>query len=212
MSTSRPSSTCGSSASCWVRLNRCTSSRNRIVPLPCSPSRPRARSTTSRTSFTPAETADRGSNALLVAPATRRATVVLPVPGGPQRITDESRSDWMSTRSGRPGPSSCSWPTTSSRFGAAAAAARGARRDSRSSTALANRSTLGMRVSLPVDSGPFPRPDPERRLSVLASPPARMGCRHGSSRSCDRVDRRRRGAAAGRARGAGRRRSATARR
>ena len=33
-----PSSTEGSSASCWVRLNRCTSSRNRMVPRPCWPS------------------------------------------------------------------------------------------------------------------------------------------------------------------------------
>ena len=32
--TSSPSSTCGSSASCWVLLKRCTSSRKRIVPWP----------------------------------------------------------------------------------------------------------------------------------------------------------------------------------
>ena len=51
-----------------------------------------ARSATSRTSLTPAVTADNGSNAFSVAPATRRAMVVLPVPGGPQRITDDSRS------------------------------------------------------------------------------------------------------------------------
>ena len=32
-----------------------------------------------------------------------RAMVVLPVPGGPQRITDDSRSASMSARSGLPG-------------------------------------------------------------------------------------------------------------
>ena len=74
------------------------------MPWPCSPRRARARSATSRTSFTPAVTADSGSNALLVAPATRRAIVVLPVPGGPQSTTDDSRSASMSTRSGRPRP------------------------------------------------------------------------------------------------------------
>ncbi len=40
-----------------------------------------APATVSLTSFTPAETADRPTNARLVAPAMRRAKVVLPVPG-----------------------------------------------------------------------------------------------------------------------------------
>ena len=53
------------------------------MPCPCSPSRAFARAATSRTSFTPAFTADSGSNAFWVAPATSRAIVVLPVPGGP---------------------------------------------------------------------------------------------------------------------------------
>ena len=39
ISTISPSSTAGSSVSCWALLNRCTSSRNRIVPVPRSPSR-----------------------------------------------------------------------------------------------------------------------------------------------------------------------------
>ena len=65
-STSRPSSTNGSSTSCCARLKRCTSSRKRIVPWPRSPSRARARSATSRTSFTPADTAERFSNAFSV--------------------------------------------------------------------------------------------------------------------------------------------------
>ncbi len=141
MSTSKPSSTWGRSASCCVRLKRWTSSRNRIVPRPCSPMRARARSATSRTSFTPAVTADNGSNAFSVAPATRRAIVVLPVPGGPQRITDESRSASMSTRSGLPGPSRCCCPTTSSSERGRSRAASGARPCSRSATAAENRSS-----------------------------------------------------------------------
>ena len=75
-----------------------------MVPRPCSPMRARARSAISRTSFTPAVTADSGSNAFSVAPATSRAIVVLPVPGGPHNTTDERRSASISTRSGRPGP------------------------------------------------------------------------------------------------------------
>ncbi len=66
--TSRPSSTNGSSTSCWAREKRWTSSRNRIVPCPRSPSRARARSATSRTSFTPALTALSVSNAFSLTP------------------------------------------------------------------------------------------------------------------------------------------------
>ena len=66
--------------------------------------------------------------------------VVLPVPGGPQSTTDESRSDSMSTRSDLPGPSRCCWPTTSSSDRGRSRAASGARLASRSSTAAANRS------------------------------------------------------------------------
>ena len=43
-STTRPSSTAGSSTSCWALLKRWTSSMNRIVPWPCSPRRRRASS------------------------------------------------------------------------------------------------------------------------------------------------------------------------
>ncbi len=56
------------------------------MPRSCSPRRWRARSITSRTSFTPAVTALSCSNARRVVPATASANVVLPVPGGPQKI------------------------------------------------------------------------------------------------------------------------------
>ena len=43
-----------------------------------------------------------------------RASVVLPVPGGPQKMIDCSRSRSIASRSGRPGASSSSWPSISS--------------------------------------------------------------------------------------------------
>ena len=59
ISTSRPDSTDGSRASCWALLKRCTSSRNRIVPVHrARPRRCSAPPITSRTSFTVAVTAD----------------------------------------------------------------------------------------------------------------------------------------------------------
>ena len=72
------------------------------MPLPCSPSNLLAPSTVSRTSFTPAETADRPMKERFVAPAISLAIVVLPVPGGPQRIAELKRSASISARRGRP--------------------------------------------------------------------------------------------------------------
>ena len=45
-------------------------------------------STAARTSFTPAITAESATNSASHVRATRRASVVLPVPGGPQRIIE----------------------------------------------------------------------------------------------------------------------------
>ena len=53
-----------------------------------SPRRWRALARISRTSFTLADTAERASKAAVVVPAMSRASVVLPVPGGPQRMTE----------------------------------------------------------------------------------------------------------------------------
>ena len=83
MSVSSPSSTAGSSASCWALLKRWISSRKKIVGVPVFSSRCRARSMTSRTCGRPASTADSSSNAAFALEATMRASVVLPVPGGP---------------------------------------------------------------------------------------------------------------------------------
>ena len=49
------------------------------------------------------------------APARMRASVVLPVPGGPHKMSDGSaRSAAVRSRM-RPGPTRCAWPTNSSR-------------------------------------------------------------------------------------------------
>ena len=111
-----------------------------MVPAPCSPKRRRARSMAARASLTVAATAESSSKALAVAAATTRARVVLPVPGGPHRITEDSRSASISSRSGRPGPIRWSWPTISSRVRGRSRAASGARRLSRSAAAASNRS------------------------------------------------------------------------
>ena len=71
--------------------------------------------------------------------------VVLPVPGGPQSTTDDSRSASISTRSGRPGPSRCCWPNTSSSERGRRRAASGARRSRRSVTAALKRSSATAR-------------------------------------------------------------------
>ena len=118
----------------------------------------RAAARQSRTSFTPAETAERGTNAFFEASATRRASVVLPVPGGPKKIADDSRSDSMRRRSARArARGDARWPTTSSR------APRG-RIPSRE-----RRPRRGARTPPPRRTG---RRD-ARRPVVLSPPPAR---------------------------------------
>ncbi len=69
---------------------------------------------TSRISLMPASTALNDTNRALVVSAMMRASVVFPVPGGPQRMIDCRRSRSIASRSGRPGASSSSWPTNSS--------------------------------------------------------------------------------------------------
>src|SRR5271166_1064655 len=106
-------STAASSASCWVFENRCTSSMNSTVCSPWAAAR-RAVSMTARTSLTPADTADSASNRRPVACEINDASVVLPVPGGPYRMTDAAPEPSTSRRSGDPGCSKWDCPTTSS--------------------------------------------------------------------------------------------------
>src|SRR6516165_9879207 len=106
-------STAESNASCWVLENRCTSSMNNTVCSPCSSAR-RAVSITARTSLTPADRADRASNLRPVVCEISAARVVLPLPGGPYRMTDATPAPSTRRRSGDPGASKWPCPTTSS--------------------------------------------------------------------------------------------------
>src|SRR5215475_7100472 len=66
-------------------------------------------------SLTPEVTAEKWTQ---FAPAERAricARVVLPLPGGPHKMSDRSSPAAVSSRSSLPGPSSCSWPTNSSK-------------------------------------------------------------------------------------------------
>src|SRR3569833_3170776 len=65
-------------------------------------------------SFTPAITAESAMNRASAFWAISRASVVFPVPGGPQRIRECSCPDSMAWRRGLPGPSTCCCPTNSS--------------------------------------------------------------------------------------------------
>src|SRR5271170_1784687 len=114
MKVSKPRSTKGRNASCCALLKRCTSSTNRIVWRPDCASVASARATASRMSLTPASTAERAMKSALNAAAINRARVVLPEPGGPQRIIECSLPDANATASGLPTASRWRFPTTAS--------------------------------------------------------------------------------------------------
>ena len=84
-----PSSITGRKESCCARLKRWISSTKRSVPFPVW-RRARAVSNTFFRSATPEKTAEICSKWRSVSRASRRATVVLPVPGGPQKMSDPS--------------------------------------------------------------------------------------------------------------------------
>lgn len=52
-------------------------------------------------------------NLACVISAMTRASVVFPLPGGPDKITEGKRSASMARRRSLPGPRMCSWPTNS---------------------------------------------------------------------------------------------------
>src|SRR3954471_17474426 len=63
---------------------------------------------------TPSVTALKGTNSRSVELATRCASVVLPLPGGPQKIIEPGVPRSIASRNGFPIPSRCSCPTNSS--------------------------------------------------------------------------------------------------
>ena len=103
MSRTTPLSTSGSSTSCCALLNRWISSMNRIVGWPVFSRRLAAAASTRRMSATLDSTPLRRSNLLLVWRAMICASDVLPVPGGPKKISDWMRSASMARRSNCPG-------------------------------------------------------------------------------------------------------------
>ena len=75
---------------------------------------------------TPDMTALRLKNSASMVRAITRARVVLPLPGGPQKIMEEKRRlAFRARHKRRPGPTRCSWPTNSLRLRGRNRAARG---------------------------------------------------------------------------------------
>ncbi len=109
-----PRSTCGSRASCCALLKRWISSMKSSVLCRVSSSRRSACATDSRMSLMPLSTAERATSSARVAAAITRASVVFPVPGGPQKISDGTWSVAIASRSKVFGPRMCCCPTTSS--------------------------------------------------------------------------------------------------
>ena len=108
-----PFSTCGKNASCCALLKRWISSMKTMVRVP----NWRAFSASAITcliSLMPESTAENSMKSALVTRAIIFASVVLPTPGGPQKMIEPGSSRSICSRSGLPGPSRCSWPTNSS--------------------------------------------------------------------------------------------------
>ena len=80
---------------------------------------------TARISRMPLVTAEKSMNAARVLPAMMRASVVLPTPGGPQKIMELMRSLSIRRRSTFPSPSRCRCPTNSSSVSGLSRAASG---------------------------------------------------------------------------------------
>ena len=109
-----PSSDGGRKLSCCALLSRWISSTKRIVCAPPASSRARAAPTISRIRGTPSVTALNGTNTRCDVVATRWARVVLPLPGGPQKIIEPGTPRSIASRSGLPGASRCACPANSS--------------------------------------------------------------------------------------------------
>ncbi len=112
-------------ASCWPLLKRWISSMNKIVRCPLAFLLRAASSITLRRSATPAVTALSGTKYDLETLAMTRASVVLPLPGGPHNMMEGSWSDSMALRKTLPSPMICRCPTYSLKFCGRRRAARG---------------------------------------------------------------------------------------
>ena len=110
-----PSSMTGRKESCCARLKRWISSTKSSVCRPLA-RRSRAPSKTFLRSATPEKIADICSKCRPVSPASSLATVVFPVPGGPQNIIEPSERARIMRVSAPSSAVRCSWPTTSPRL------------------------------------------------------------------------------------------------
>ena len=119
-----PDSTCGKKASCWALLKRWISSTNRTV-LVFKFQFTLARSTTSSTSFFPAVTAEISIKSALNSLARILAKVVLPVPGGPQKIRLTGSPFLTISVKILPSPIISFWPKTSDNLVGRILSARG---------------------------------------------------------------------------------------
>ncbi len=150
-----PSSTCGSSASCWALLKRWISSTNRTLRRASRVRRSCASAIVARTSATPDMTADTERKSAPTASASRRARDVLPVPGGPQSRSDDRWPRATERRRGPRSPTIVDWPTNSSRVRGRIRAARGCRsgggrnRASGRAPETERRGGMGAMVALP---------------------------------------------------------------
>ena len=149
--------------------------------------------------MTPAVTADSSRNRRRVLRAITIASVVLPVPGGPQRTALSGASPSTSRRIGAPGPSRCCCPTTSSSVRGRIRTASGATRSSAARSPASKRVSPSMRQTLrrraaqeaPTRQGALPAADRAhthpavRHVRQLIAP----GCPTGPARH-DRVARR----------------------
>ena len=137
-----PSSMTGRKESCWARLKRWISSTNSSVWRPLV-RRSRAISNIFLRSATPEKIAEICSKASPVSPASSRATVVLPVPGGPQKIIEPSEPARIMRVSAPSSPVRCSWPTTSDSVDGRSRSASGRRLgDGFSGRSASNRSAI----------------------------------------------------------------------
>ncbi len=105
-----PFSTYGRKAACWALLKRWISSMNRTMGLPNSRRCCSARAMNSLTSLMPDRTALKNSQGRSKCPASMVPRVVLPEPGGPQKMMETSRFDSMSSDRSLPLPRMWSWP------------------------------------------------------------------------------------------------------
>ena len=126
MSVKTPCSTAPNSESCCDLLKRWISSMNSSGAFWSKNRCLRADSITSRTSFTPDVTAERVKNGRSNCVATIFASVVLPTPGGPQRMNDGTLPVSKNLRNTPFLPTRCSCPIYSSIVRGRSRSAKGA--------------------------------------------------------------------------------------